>query len=272
MISNSKTALKLKSSSKINLGLWIKEKRDDDYHNIETIFFENNNLQDEIEIEYQENNITDINVIFEQSALNNTIPKEKNLAYQAAKLYLEKVGKKGTCNLKINKNIPLQAGLGGGSSNAAFVLKGLNQLFGNILKENELLDLALKIGSDVSFFVIGGICLGSGRGEILKSLNNKVDLSVKIVKIDSVSISTKWAYEQIDSREFMTDHRNEIDNLIVALNTGDKDLLFKNIFNDFEMAVFSYFPQLIKERNKLLDEGYKVSGLCGSGSAIFGIK
>ncbi len=272
MISNSKTALKLKSSSKINLGLWIKEKRSDGYHEIETIFYENSNLNDEIEIEFIENSNLKIEASFSQEYLNKEIEKENNLACKVAELYLTRIGKKGICNLKINKNIPLQAGLGGGSSNAAFVLKGLNQIFENILNKDELLDLASKIGSDVPFFVIGGICLGSGRGEILQPLNNKIDLSVKIVKIDTVSVSTKWAYEQIDSREFIADHRKEIDNLIIALNTGDKNLLFKNIFNDFEMAVFSYFPQLIKERNKLLNEGYKASGLCGSGSAIFGLK
>ena len=270
--STNSTIVKLKSSSKINLGLWIKEKRPDGYHELETIFFENTNIYDDVEIEFVENHNLKIEVSFKQDSLNKKITQEDNLAYKSAKLFLESIGKSGICKININKNIPLEAGLGGGSSNAALILKGLNTIFGNILREYELLKLALKLGSDVPFFIIGKTCLGTGRGEILKPIENKIDLDIKIIKLENISVSTKWAYEQIDAREFIANHRNEIDNLILAIKTSNKKLLFKNIFNDFEMVVFSCFPELIKERKKLLDEGYMACGLCGSGSALFGIK
>ena len=98
------------------------------------------------------------------------------------------------------------------------------------------------------------------------------NIFLKKLKSKNISISTKWAYEQIDSREFLTDHTSEINDLKNALKNRNYDLCFKNIFNDFEMVVFSYYPELVKERNKLLEEGYKSVHLCGSGSAIFGVK
>ncbi len=264
--------VKLKSPSKINLALWIKEKRSDGYHEIETIFYENKNLYDEIEIKFIESDNLSVEVAFVQDELNKLIPKNENLAYKAALLFFEKLNVCGNCRIKINKNIPLEAGLGGGSSNAAGVLKGLNQVFSYKLDEGELLILSEKLGSDVPFFIYGGTCLGKGKGERLTKLENNLDLEVKIEKLSEISVSTKWAYEQIDCREFVAEHSLQIKNLINAMKTKDYDLFFQNIFNDFEIAVFSYHPQLIKLRKKLLSEGYKVSGLCGSGAAMFGIK
>ena len=264
--------LTLKSPSKINLGLWIKEQREDGFHELETIFLENENLYDEIEINFQEDKNTSVTSSFTENNLNNSIPSEKNLTTKAVNLFLDKAKITGICNIKINKNIPTEAGLGGGSSNAATVLKGLNSLLKNPLDTNDLLLLASELGSDVPFFIYGNACLGKGRGEILEPIENNLDLDIKIIKPEKVSISTKWAYEQIDSREFMTDHKKEIELIIQALRTGNKELLFKNTFNDFEMVVFSYYPELLKIRNELIKEGYKAVNLCGSGSAVYGIK
>lgn len=264
--------VKLKSNSKVNFGLWIKEKRLDDYHEIETIFFENENIHDEVEVQIKESKDLKIDVFFSKEELNKQIPKDQNLAFKAAYLFFEKLGVTCDCLIKINKNIPLGAGLGGGSSNAASVLKALNELFDYQLHESELLILARQIGSDVPFFIIGNTSLGKGRGEILKPLENKLELEIKIVKPDKLSISTAWAYEQMDSREFITDHRKELDNLIIAMKKRDYDLFFNNLFNDFEMVVFSLYPELINERKKLISEGYSSVNLGGSGSAIFGVK
>ena len=267
-----KETVKLRSFSKINLALWIKEKRPDGYHEIETIFCENKSLYDEIEIEFKDSHDLLIEISFVQDELNQLIPNDKNLAYKAALLFFEKLDIKGICKIKINKNIPLEAGLGGGSSNAASVLKGLNKILNYRLHESELLILSEKLGADVPFFIYGGTCLGKGKGEQLTKLENKLDLEIKIEKLPEISVSTQWAYEQIDAREFITDHETQIKNLITAMKTGDYNLFFQNMFNDFEMAVFSYHPRLINLRKKLLDEGYKAAGLCGSGAAVFGIK
>ena len=263
--------LRLKSSSKINLGLWVKEKRSDGYHEIETIFFENDNLSDDVEIKFQESKEPSVNVSFLQKKLNDFIPPETNLAYKSANLFFDRMKATGSCNIKINKQIPLEAGLGGGSSNAACVLKGLNQIFNFPLSEDELLNLAGELGSDVPFFILGGTCLAKGRGEDLLRIENNLKLNVTVLKPENISISTKWAYNQLDSREFLYDRKSQIDNLIFALKKNDCDLLFRNIFNDFEKVIFSCHPELIKERKKLLDKGYSAVSLCGSGSALFGV-
>ena len=211
-------------------------------------------------------------MIFSPLELNVDIPKEKNLAYKAANLFFEQTGIQSGCEIKINKNIPLQAGLGGGSSNAATVLKGLNKIFGNKLIDKELLQLAQNIGSDVPFFLVGGTCFAREKGDILQILENNLNLEVKIIKPSEISISTSWAYKQIDAREFINDHEREIKNLISAMKSKNHELFFKNTFNDFETVIFSYYPKLIRVRQQLLEEGYKTVGLCGSGSAIYGLR
>lgn len=261
-----------KSPCKINLALWIKNKRQDGYHEIETIYFEHNDLCDEIEISYAEDEKLNIATSFYQEDLNRKIPDKHNLAYKAAELFFKKVGTSGKYEIKINKQIPIQAGLGGGSSNAACVLKSLNELFHYPLKESELLTLAQELGSDVSFFIVGKTCLAKGKGEVLKSLNNRLDLKIKIVKPDNILVSTKWAYELIDKQGFQTDHKKEIENLILAMEKKDYDLFFKNIFNDFEAIIFNAFPELASKKEKLLSEGFKAVVLCGSGGALFGVK
>lgn len=264
--------MKLKSNSKINLALWIKEKRVDGYHELETIFYENKDLYDEIEIEILDDVSEEVEVSFLQNEFSNLIPQQDNLAYKAARLFFEKTKLKKSCKIRINKNIPLQAGLGGGSSNAASVLKGLNKLSGDKLNESELLNIASILGSDVPFFILGGICLGKGKGEILEKFQCKLAFELKIAKPANVSVSTKWAYEQIDAREFFPDHSSQMENLMMALKDGNYNSFIKNIFNDFESVVFSFYPELINLRKKLLNEGYDCVGLCGSGSALFAVK
>ncbi|OGI14210.1 MAG: 4-(cytidine 5'-diphospho)-2-C-methyl-D-erythritol kinase [Candidatus Melainabacteria bacterium RIFCSPLOWO2_02_FULL_35_15] len=264
--------IKLKSPSKINLALWIKEKRPDGYHEIETIFYENENLYDEIEIEFTKSNSLSVEISFIQDKLNKLISKNENLAYKAALLFFEKLNVKGICRIKINKNIPLEAGLGGGSSNAAGVLKGLNQIFSYQLDESKLLILSETLGSDVPFFMYGGTCLGKGKGEHLIKLENKLDLEIEIKKLPEISVSTKWAYEQMDSRGIAAEHSLQIRNLVNAMKIKDYNLFSQNTFNDFETAVFSHHPQLIDLRKNFLNEGYTISGLCGSGAAVFGMR
>lgn len=263
---------RLRSYSKINLALWIKNKRPDGYHEIESVFFENKNLCDEICVKVEPDNSKNIKVEFAQKDLNSQILPETNHAFKAAKLFFEKIGYRGSCTIKIDKKIPIQAGLGGGSSNAASVLKALNIIFDYQLHESELLLLAKEIGSDVPFFILGGICLVSGKGEILKKLDSKLNFNIQVIKPADVSISTKWAYDEFDlfGKEF--DRDKQMKALLNALQASNHELFFSNMFNDFEDVIFNKYPQILDLRNKLLSEGFKKVMLCGSGSAVFGIK
>lgn len=264
--------IKAKSASKINPALWIKNKRSDGYHEIETIFFENTNLCDEVCVEVKPNNSENIKVDFVQKDLNLQIPNEINHAYKAAKLFFEKIDYSGGCNITIDKKIPLQAGLGGGSSNAASVLKALNIIFDYQLHESELLILANKIGADVPFFILGGTCLASGIGEKLNVIDNKLNLDIKIVKPETISISTKWAYEEFDKSLILNNNAEKLNSLIKAMKMKNYKMFFNNIFNDFEEVIFKKYPKLQKIKQNLLSEGYGAACLCGSGSAVFGVK
>lgn len=266
------TIVKLKSTSKINLGLWIKELRPDGYHNLETIFYESKNLYDEIIIKISDSTKPTLTVNFTDNLLNTQIPQETNLAFKAADLFFKTIDQNKHCEIQIKKNIPTQAGLGGGSSNAASVLKGLNTLFKDTLTEEKLIELGAQIGSDVAFFILGGTCFASGRGEKLEPLKNNLDLNIKVIKDENTSISTKWAYEEIDRRNNIPDYSKNITNIKAALKKNDFELLQKNIFNNFEEIIFKKYPVLMSYKDLLEKEGYTIFGLCGSGSAVFGLK
>lgn len=267
-----KNKISLKAFSKINFALWVKEKRKDKYHNIESIVFENENLYDEVQIDFTPASTLRINVNFLPVILNQTIPTEQNLAFIAAKLFFEKIGYKGICNININKKIPIFSGLGGGSSNAMSVLTGLNTIFDYQLHRTELLLLASQIGSDVPFFLFGGTCYVKGKGDIIEQIENKLNIEVKIVKLEDISISTKWAYDEVDKLKIKKDHKSQMKNLIHSMKKGNYEIFFDNIFNDFEDVAFSYYPKLKDLKQSLLTEGYQCSGLCGSGSAIFALR
>ena len=265
----SKNIIEVKSTSKINFGLWIKEKRNDGYHEIETIFYENNDLFDIVKIEKTDSSLISVN--FLQEEFNKSIPQENNLAYKAAALFFEKLGVSLNCKITIDKKIPTEAGLGGGSSNAAAVLKGLNKLFDNKLRTSELIQIAKKLGSDVPFLVVGGTCIGKGKGDELETITNNLQLDIKVIKPENISISTQWAYEEIDLKN-KKDNYKIMFNLFKGIRYSDYDLFFKNIFNDFEEVVFEKYPQLLEIKNQLLKEGYETVGLCGSGSAVYGVR
>ena len=264
--------MKLKSPSKINLVLWVKEKRNDGFHEIETIFYENKDLYDEIEISFTEREVLSLNVCFKQKELNKLIPMDTNLAYKAAAAFFNETKIQGECDVVINKKIPFQAGLGGGSSNAASVLLGLNEITNQGLTKEKLLKIAESLGSDVPFFIVGGTCLGKGKGEVLTPLENKLNLQIKVIKPKDISVSTEWAYKQMQNREVIVDRSSHIKSVINAMKSGDYSMFFDNLFNDFEEIICPRHTELIEIKNQLLKGGCLSSGLCGSGSALFGLK
>src|SRR4030067_3671378 len=179
-------SLKLSSYAKINLGLWVLNKRNDGYHNILSII-QAIDLADQIILQKIPSGII-------LKSDSKKIPQnKKNLAFKAAKIFLAKTKIKSGVKIFIRKKIPIEAGLGGGSSNAAFVLKGLNRLFGTKISTRKLSKWSEKIGSDVPFFFSSGTAFVRGRGEKVKSVKLPLDYWVALVK-PSFSVSTRWAY------------------------------------------------------------------------------
>ena len=246
------------SFSKVNIGLRILEKRDDGYHNINTIFQE---LQFGDIITIDEND-HGCNII----SSDIQIPSGKNnICYKAYYELIKKFPNLNGIKITIKKNVPIGSGLGGGSANAASVLKGICKLFDLGLSNNELESIALKIGADVPFFIKGGTQLGKGIGEILMPINKTFN-GFYLLVIPKISISTKWAYSKIknklNSEETLTNF---------ARFLGEKNFSPKLFENDFEDVVIPAYPEIGLIKNKLIELGAKFASLSGSGSTVYGI-
>lgn len=242
------------SPAKINIGLKILDKRSDGFHNLSSYFYPIP-LFDIIEI--QENDIDEL----VQTGFVSTLNMEDNLVYEGLIKLRENYS---IPNLKIHlhKQIPFQAGLGGGSSNAVTFIKMLNSKFQLGIPDAELLEIALDLGSDCPFFVKAWPSEISGRGEIIKEVN--LSLSGKYITIvkPELSISTAKAFASIDKKENKKLASISIENLAA----------WQNLFtNDFQLVFEKQFSEIEEIKDKLTEAGAVYVSLSGSGSALYGI-
>jgi len=250
--------MKINAPAKINLSLDVLKKRDDGYHELKMIM-QSVSLYDEINIEIDDK--ISINSNKKNIPLDN-----RNLAWKAAELFFEYTGVSGGCKIYIEKNIPDGAGLGGGSSDAAAVLKALNDIYNTNLTDEQLQKIAIKIGADVPFFIIGGTCLAEGIGEKLTKIENKLNPYVIIYKPD-FSISTKWVYENLN---LACKPQFNIDEIIDDLKNGN--ISFSNkIFNWLEEVSIHEYPEISNIKNNMKSLGADGVLMSGSGSSVFGI-
>ncbi len=242
-------------NAKINIGLHVVSKRLDGYHNLETIFYP---VQFSDALEMAEANETSISF----SGLPVDGPSEQNLVLKAYHLF------KNEFNLPpvqfhLHKKIPAGAGLGGGSSDAVFTLKMLNDFFQLRLNSEQLKNYAAKLGADCSFFIENKPAFATGIGDQLSPVKiNISDYHIVILKPD-FSVSTADAYKNIipSKPEF---HLQNLAELPVSE--------WKNfVVNDFEKSVFPRFPEIKNLKNKLYELGAEFASMSGSGSAVFGI-
>jgi len=255
-------SIKCHPPAKINLTLQVLNKRYDGYHEIETIF-QTVDLTDSLEIFRNESGSIELSVF------NSDIPSdESNLCYQAVEYFSKEVEDFQGCTIELTKTIPHGAGLGGGSSDAAYTLMSLNKLFNNQLSIEKLFELASQLGSDVPFFMKGGTAFGRGRGEILSFTETGWNFPVLIV-CPSLKISTSWAYQNL--KIALTSQTN-YNILLSLLSKGIKPTDFDKLFsNDFESLVFSKYPNLGELKKRLYQQGAFFAGLSGSGSSLFGL-
>lgn len=254
--------LKIKAYAKINTSLKILSKRSDGYHEIETIM-QNISLYDELFF-----SITDDNK-FEILIDDNSVPKnEKNVCYQVWNILKSYTNENFGTKIEIKKKIPVGAGLGGGSSDAAATIFALNNLWKLSLTKRQMLEVAAKVGSDVPFFIYGGKALCTGRGEIVKRLPflDTDKFFVIVVKPDE-SVNTKLAYEEWD-KNFLNEDYNCIGSKEGGMICYQKTpFLFQN---DFEKVIFTKYPNIKRAKDLLLKYGAIDASLTGSGSAVFG--
>jgi 4-diphosphocytidyl-2-C-methyl-D-erythritol kinase len=254
-------AISLTSCAKVNLGLRVLSKRSDGFHEIETIL-QAVDLQDHIRI----------TPLPERSVHvwcdHPEVPSgPANLAHQAAQRILDEYPRLGGCDIEIRKHIPPAAGLGGGSSNAATTLIGLNKLFRLNLSSQKLHLMASRLGSDVPFFLRGGTALARGRGERLTQLRLKPDFFMVVVKPD-ISISTQWAYGRVKITLTSNSRFIKLDSLKGIMDIGH---LLSLLDNDLEGAVRGHYPSIDEIKSDLLSKGAMGAAMSGSGSAVFGV-
>lgn len=246
-------------NAKINIGLNVIEKRADGFHNIESIFYPVNQLTDVLEIVKQNSDKVD----FSSSGIE--IPRkegELNLCEKAYQLIKNNFNISGV-KIHLHKVIPIGAGLGGGSADAAFTLKVLNELFELNLSEDALIKYARKLGSDCAFFIKNKPVYAYHKGDEFEDV--ELDLSVYQIKIEypDIHISTAEAYAGIVVKP---SNQN-----LKKLITQPIDNWKTNLKNDFEQSVFPNHPKIENLKAKMYQDGAKFSSMTGSGSAVFGI-
>lgn len=252
--------IKVYSYGKINLFLDIEKKLSNNYHSIKTVM-QSIELHDEVILEEIKNEII-------VKCSNDKIPvDEKNTCYKAAAILKEKFHINSGVLISINKNIPSEAGLAGGSSNAAAVIKGLNKLWNLNLTDDEMLQIGLMIGADVPFCLTGGTFLAQGVGEKLTKLNDFVCESILIVK-PSFSMSTAFVYNNLTPEYYNLYDQNKILSYIKSndfLNTAFSTA------NTLEKVVEKFHPELNEIKRLILNNNAISSIMSGSGSAVFGL-
>ena len=251
----------LSAPAKINLGLAVRERRADGFHNLSTIFLKIS-LADEITIAEDG---TGIAVTCDHPAVPDD---SRNLVYRAA-ASLQRVTKGRGARISLRKSIPVAAGLGGGSSDAAATLSGLNSLWSLQMGAAELERHAAAIGADVPFFLLpGAAALARGRGDELEPVDCPVALSLVLVK-PSLNISTAWAYRQL--RPPLTDNAHATTILLRHLEASDVEGLGKACFNDFEPVMLARFPVLRTIKRALTQPGVYGVSMSGSGSTMYAV-
>jgi len=247
-------------NAKINIGLFITEKRADGFHNIETVFYPIPGLCDILEVLPLKINNTPIS--FSQSGLQVDGDSNENLCFKAYHL-LNKHVKLPSVAIHLHKQIPMGAGLGGGSADGAFTLKMLNEIAYKPLPINKLSEIALELGSDCPFFLINAPCFGKGRGEKLERLDLNIQNHYLAIVNPGIHINTGLAYKKTTPAPAPFNLRN-LENIAI-------DKWKELVSNDFEKVVFTDFPEIEKVKNELYSMGAVYSSMSGSGSTVFGI-
>ncbi len=256
----------LPSYAKVNLTLDVRQRLPDGYHLIQSVM-QQVSLADEVVVKLSNEGGIHID------CTDPAIPCDQtNLAWRAAEKFYARLGENPRVHITLRKGIPVQAGLGGGSSNAATTLRALNILHGCPLSTKDLLQIAISIGSDVPFFLIGGTALVEGLGDAVSPLPVPASYPL-VIAVPLVGVSSAWAYQRIDEERAMNQEEElpapRTPAMVNALRTGLNWLPL--LHNDFEAVVLSEYPQIQRAKLHLVSAGAQAALLCGSGSGVMGV-
>ncbi|MCR5176987.1 MAG: 4-(cytidine 5'-diphospho)-2-C-methyl-D-erythritol kinase [Anaerovibrio sp.] len=253
--------ISIEANAKINLTLDILGKRNDGYHEVSMVMQEIS-LHDTLKLEVAEEGIC-LEISDPQLPADNS-----NLCYKAAELIMSECGLSSGVKIKLEKRIPMAAGLAGGSADAAAVLRGMNQLFSLDLDEGELCRLGAKLGSDIPFCIMGGTMLATGRGEVLQRLPAVPELDIVLAK-PKVGVSTAWAYKTYDAGYEGPHPDNKA--MIQAIQSGDVLYISKLLCNVLESVTINEHAIINEYKAVMKENGALAAMMSGSGPTVFGI-
>ncbi len=254
--------VKEKAYAKINLFLNVVAKRFDGFHDLEMVMA---SLELHDVLEFRKNTTDEIVVI---SDLEITKDVKDNLVYQIAMFLKDEFEVKEGVIININKNIPIAAGLAGGSADAAATFRGLNKFWKLNLTHDDMAKLGLEFGSDIPFCIYNKLCIAKGRGEELVFLKTKLKIPVLLVN-PNILISTKEVFKQVKSDNIIEKKMSDMTNAIFNKNF---ELISRELHNSLEEITFKLNPEIRKLKNHLIDTGLKGVLMSGSGSTVFAIE
>ena len=252
--------MQIKAPAKINLTLDVINKRSDGYHNVKMVM-QALELCDIVTVETAENGI----VITSDSA---HVPcNESNIAYKAAQAIMQEAGIETGIHIDIQKNIPVAAGLAGGSTDGAAVLTALNEILGIGYSQQKLMEIGGRFGADVPFCIMQGTSLAQGTGTELSPLPSYGEHTVLLVKPD-IGVSTPWVYKNLRLAEVT---HPDVDAFINTLNTNNHGESFKYMGNVLESVTIAEYPVIDDIKQKMMSLGAEFAMMSGSGPTVFGI-
>lgn len=254
--------MRLHALAKINLGLDILRKREDGYHEVRMIM-QTIQMYDVLEMKKKKESGISLSVNYP------FIPNdERNLVYKAAKLLMDEFQVEQGVSIRLDKFIPVAAGMAGGSSDAAAALVGINRLFKLGLSEQELMERAVNIGADVPYCVMRGTALAEGIGEKLTRIRQVPECYVLVGK-PAINVSTKVAYESLKLNEIQ--EHPDIDGMIRDIENGDLYSMISKMGNVFEPGIIGRYPVIQEIKDLMESNGALKAMMSGSGPTVFGI-
>ncbi len=256
--------MQLKAKAKVNLGLDVLKRREDGYHEVRMIM-QTVDLYDFIEIKTVDDGKGAIEL---RTNLHYLPVNENNLVYRAAKLLMDEFSIQHSLQIRLEKHIPVAAGMAGGSSDGAAVLVGVNKMFSLGLSKSELAKRGVTLGADIPYCIMRGTVLSEGIGEILTPLPAMPDCKVLIAK-PGISVSTKFVYENLHAETI--ENHPDIDGMIEAIKEKDLKKIASKMGNVLERVTIPVYPEIRTLKEIMLENGALNSLMSGSGPTVFGL-
>lgn len=266
-----------KAYAKVNLALDVLRRREDGYHDVRMIM-QNLDIYDELEFTIEDGWTKIGDSLYSESEKSyeivlvsnrEDIPTDnRNLVYKAIAMMFDKYGISASIKVNLKKNIPVEAGMAGGSTDCAAALRAVNELFDLNLTLQELMDIGVKLGADVPYCVMGRTALSEGIGEVLTPIDKLDDCIVLVVK-PPVNVSTKMVYTNLKANEL--EHHPDIDGMITALKNSDLQGVADRMENVLETVTAKLYPEIEVIKSSMKDNGALNSIMSGSGPTVFGL-